>query len=208
MSLHDEILRAQQRAAAWRFDQRIRETALSDDVNGVRPGLRTFHRAADHVPLDEPVPGPELKRPPAHGTRRYLPTLADLIDRLVITQQKAIFIHEHAGEYNAEMALILHDIDLILTEEHAINGRRIGAGELRAVIICALANREIWLNESKARQGGGQQDGLLKFTHSVNGVRNTAKNAIACAFGERKDHKVDCFAAELVKDFGNWDVFT
>lgn len=203
MTIHDQINAAVKKAEAWRFDQRIREQAMNDQpqVNGVRPGLHTFDNSMAPA-LEEPRPTP------APGTRRYLPTLADLIDRLIITQQKAIFIHEHRAEYDDEIGLILHDIDLILTEENGLRDRRVDANILRAVIVCALANREIWLNESKARAGGSQQDGLLKFTHSVNGVRNVAKNVISASFGERRDYKVDCFAAELVRDFGNWNVFT
>jgi hypothetical protein len=69
-----------------------------------------------------------------------------------------------------------------------------------------LANRVIWENESKARDGGDEQDQLLKFTHSINGVRNTAKNVISEAVGERVDHKIDCLAANLPKEFGNWKI--
>ena len=44
--------------------------------------------------------------------RKYLPTLAELIDRLSIVQLKEIYIPEHAEEYRAERALIEHDVDL------------------------------------------------------------------------------------------------
>ena len=70
-----------------------------------------------------------------------------------------------------------------------------------------LANRVIWENESEARKGGDSQDRLLKFTHSINGVRNTAKNIISYHCGERRDLKVDCFAESLAPDFGCWQVF-
>ena len=65
-----------------------------------------------------------------------------------------------------------------------------------------LSNEVIWQNESQARAGGTDQDKLLKFTHSVNGVRNNAKNVISQAIGERKDLKLDCLAAELCKSQG------
>jgi len=70
-----------------------------------------------------------------------------------------------------------------------------------------LSNRVIWENESKARQGGNEQDKYLKFTHSINGVRNTAKNIISNEMGDRKDLKIDCLAAELPAEFGNWNIF-
>ena len=69
-----------------------------------------------------------------------------------------------------------------------------------------LSNRYIWENESKCRNGESQDLSLLKLTHSINGVRNTAKNIIATETGERKDLKVDCLAAELVSDYQNWKV--
>ena len=135
--------------------------------------------------------------------RKYEMTLADLVDRLSIVQLKAIFIPEHSAEYKAEQKLIEHDIDLILGAAK----KRLTAQDIRSILIIMLTNRFIWENESKARAGGPEQDKLLKLTHSINGVRATAKNALSASFGGRKDYKIDCFAAELVKDFGNWNVF-
>lgn len=136
--------------------------------------------------------------------RKYLPTLSDLVDRLTIVQQKAIFIDDHRSEYMAEMALIMHDIDVILKGAK----RRVTAADVHAICVLQLCNRYIWENESKARAGGADQDKLLKLTHSINGVRNTAKNALARLTGGRHDYKIDCFAESLVEDFGNWQVFT
>ena len=48
------------------------------------------------------------------GERRYLPTLAELIDRLSIAQLKEVFITEHKEEYAQEIADIVHDIQLCL----------------------------------------------------------------------------------------------
>lgn len=135
--------------------------------------------------------------------RAYLPTFAELIDRLTIVQLKAIFISEHKSEYDKERALIEHDIDIVLEEKKY----QLTAADIRAVCMIMLSNRFIWENEFKAREGGSEQDKLLKLTHSINGVRNTAKNFLAKAVGDRKDYKTDCFAAALVKEFGNWGVF-
>ena len=143
-----------------------------------------------------------IKSGPA-PTRKYLPTLADLIDRWTIVQLKEIFITEHSAEYRNERSLIEHDIDLILGEL----GRAFGVRELWAVTIIMLSNRFIWENESKARAGGSEQDKLLKLTHSINGVRNRAKNIIAAFEDGRPDYKLDCLAAELDGQFGNWNIF-
>lgn len=135
--------------------------------------------------------------------RKFLPTLADLVDRLTIVQQKMIFIPENAAEYAQERADIEHDIDLILREKEIV----LTATDIHAICMIQLTNRFIWENESKARAGGPEQDKLLKLTHSINGVRNTAKNALSRADSGRKDYKIDALAADLPPEFGNWKVF-
>jgi hypothetical protein len=147
-----------------------------------------------------------LCRELVHGNykmRKYLPTFAELIDRLSIVQLKAIFIPENKDAYEKEIELIMHDLDEILGEDEKISAKMI-----RAIMIVMLTNRFIWENESKARLGGAEQDKLLKLTHSINGVRNTAKNIVSQEMGERVDLKIDCLAADLTKEFGNWNIFT
>ncbi len=139
--------------------------------------------------------------------RRYLPTLADLVDRLTIVQQKMIFIADHRTEYEAERADILHDIQIIL-DALAHNDKHLSARAVMAVAMIQLTNRYIWENEAHARNGKEQDLRLLKLTHSINGCRNTAKNILAEETGGRRDYKVDCFAADLVEDFGDWNIFS
>lgn len=135
--------------------------------------------------------------------RKYLPTFAELIDRLAIVQLKYIFIPDNSNEYKKEMNDIIHDLDLIINESDVkITGNMI-INTMRVM----LTNRYIWENESKARQGGSEQDKLLKLTHSINGIRNTAKNMISNEVGDRVDLKVDCLASDLIKEFGNWQLF-
>lgn len=134
--------------------------------------------------------------------RKWLPQLNELIDRLSIVQLKMIYIPEYADEYADELSIIKHDIDILLDEQP-----KLGAKEVWAILVIMLANRVIWENESKARAGGPEQDANLKFTHSVNGTRNRAKNMIAELSGGRKDHKIDCLAAEMSEEFGNWNIF-
>ena len=57
--------------------------------------------------------------------RKYLPTLAELIDRLSIIQLKEVFITEHKEEYAKEIKDIVYDIDLILKDENVIPERKI-----------------------------------------------------------------------------------
>jgi hypothetical protein len=137
------------------------------------------------------------------NNRKYLPTFAELIDRLAIVQLKFIFITDNSEAYKQEMNDIINDLDLIIKEKEI----RITGDMIINIMRVMLANKYIWENESKARLGGTEQDKLLKLTHSINGIRNTAKNAISNEIGERVDLKVDCLASELIKEFGNWQLF-
>ena len=129
-------------------------------------------------------------------TRKYLPTLSELIDRLSIAQLKEVFIVEHKEEYAQEISDICHDIQLILDSCEDIN-----AETIRAVVVLSQMNLHIWHNESNYRKG--VKDGNnLELTHGLNGVRNTAKNKIQEIVGGRKDYKIDCLAAE----FKDWEI--
>ena len=124
--------------------------------------------------------------------RKYLPTIAELIDRLSIIQLKEVFITEHKDEYAKEISDIVHDLS-----ELGMSGKMI-----RAIIVLAQMNLHIWHNETKYRAGDG--DGNLGLTHGLNGIRNTAKNIIQDSLedGGRKDYKIDCLAS----DFKDWEV--
>ena len=128
--------------------------------------------------------------------RKYLPTIAELIDRLSIAQLKEVFIPEHKKEYAKEIEEIVHDIDLIIKDENV----QLDGEAVRALVVLAQMNLHIWHNETLYRAGTG--NGNLGLTHGLNGIRNTAKNKIQERFGGRQDFKVDCIAAE----FKDWDV--
>ena len=129
--------------------------------------------------------------------RKYLPTLSELIDRLSIAQLKEVFIPDHKEEYAQEISDIVHDIDLTLREKEVI----LDADTVRAIVVLSQMNLHIWHNESNYRKG--IKDGNnLELTHGLNGIRNTAKNIITDVLGGRKDHKIDCLAA----DFEDWEI--
>ena len=134
-------------------------------------------------------------------SRKYLPTFAELTDRLSICILKSIFIPEHKAEYTKEINDICSDLDTIIEEKNLV----INSELIKAIQVLMLSNRYIWENESKVRNGTDQDSSLLKLTHSINGVRNSAKNVISYQTKERKDHNIDCLAAELKSDFQNWD---
>jgi hypothetical protein len=129
--------------------------------------------------------------------RKYLPTLAELIDRLSITQLKEVFITDHKEEYAKEIADIVHDISECLKEsKEELTGETI-----RAIIVLSQMNLHIWHNESNVRNGS-EGPNALALTHGLNGIRNTAKNRIQEVVGGRKDYKIDCLAA----DFKDWEI--
>jgi ABC-type antimicrobial peptide transport system ATPase subunit len=128
--------------------------------------------------------------------RKYLPTLAELVDRLSITQLKEVFIKDHKKEYGQEIKDIMHDIDIELAKAEGIT-----AEVVRAIVVLSQMNLHIWHNESNYRKG--IKDGNnLELTHGLNGIRNTAKNKIQEIAGGRKDYKIDCLAA----DFKDWEI--
>lgn len=138
----------------------------------------------------------------ARKERRYLPTFADLIDRLSIVLLKSVFDSGNRAAHLRERDLIEHDLDLLMG-----NPRLLQALDIRAIMTVMLANRYIWENESAVRAGYHGQSEKLLLTHSINGVRNTAKNVLARRMGERLDLKVDCLSVDVLKNYGNWNLF-
>ena len=129
--------------------------------------------------------------------RKYLPTSAELIDRLSIAQLKEVKIPEHKVEYAQEIADIVHDIQLCLdSSDKAISGETI-----RAIVVLSQINAHIWQNESNYRKGI-KEGNNLELTHGINGIRNVAKNKIQEIVGGRMDYKIDCLAAE----FKDWEI--
>tara|TARA_B100001094_G_scaffold330660_1_gene396453 strand:- start:522 stop:932 length:411 start_codon:yes stop_codon:yes gene_type:complete len=127
--------------------------------------------------------------------RKYLPTLAELIDRLAISQLKENFLSDHKEEYAQEIKDILHDINIMIKDSE------VTAETIRAIVVLSQMNLHIWYNEAEARKGNNAGENLL-LTHGLNGIRNTAKNKIQEIVGGRKDYKVDCLAAE----FKDWEI--
>ena len=132
--------------------------------------------------------------------REWLPTFADLIDRLSIHQLKEVFICEFKDKYKNEMLMIENDIDSIIDDKKI----KLSANLIRAIIVLSQINTHIWYNESKARQGEDQDLHLLKLTHGLNGMRQKTLNHILRFIGDisRQDSKTDCLAAE----FKDWEI--
>ena len=132
--------------------------------------------------------------------RKYLPSVADLLDRLSIDLLKQVFIPDKKDIYVSEIEDIMNDIDLLLEgKDVKLTGKL-----FRAILLLGQINTHIWYNESQARKGESQDLEKLRLTHSINGIRNRTKNRILEELGEMKgfDYKVDCLAAE----FKQWEI--
>ena len=130
------------------------------------------------------------------SSRRYLPSIGDLVDRLSINQIKEVLLPEHKEQYAAEIQDILHDIDLIL------QNKKVDAKTIRAIVVMSQMNLHIWVNEAKCR-AGIKEGNDLRLSHGLNGIRIQAKNRINTALnGGNLDHKADCLAAE----FKDWHI--
>ena len=143
------------------------------------------------------------------GTREWIPTLSELIDRLSIHQLKEVFIPDHKAKYRKEMKMICNDLDKVIEEKKI----KITGEMVRTIVIMAQINAHIWYNESKVRNGEEQDLKLLKLTHGLNGVRNALGNYLLSLTDDdlsRCDYKVDCLASnwsewEIMIDLGELD---
>ena len=138
--------------------------------------------------------------------RKYNLTIAELIDRLSIIMLKKVFISENADNYEQEIELIKRDIssELSLKNMIDINVTNALVDIMVTSMYIILCNRVIWENESHVRKGENQDFSKLRFTHSLNGVRNELKNFISNSLGERIDLKIDCLADDM-DEVGNWN---
>ena len=113
--------------------------------------------------------------------RKYLPTLADLIDSLSINQIKEMKFHDTRTAYANEIKKICHDIDQIIEEREI----KINSKLIRIIILIAQLNLYIWENKDKMQKEDSENYlKLLKFAHQLNGVRNEMKNKISKETGD------------------------
>tara|TARA_Y100000310_G_scaffold220694_1_gene222267 strand:- start:814 stop:1230 length:417 start_codon:yes stop_codon:yes gene_type:complete len=132
--------------------------------------------------------------------RKWLPSFAELIDRLSIHQLKEVFIPHDKAKYRAEMCDIIHDLSEMIKEKNiCLTGEMI-----KCIIVLAQINTHIWYNERAVREGKEQDLNLLRLTHGLNGMRTKTGNKLLDFIGEGSQQitKVDCLAA----DFKDWEI--
>lgn len=126
----------------------------------------------------------------------WKPDVAFLIDLLGIVTLKSIKLGcnnpEKKEAYEKEARQIMRSLNKL-----KINGKLV-----RAIQLSMLANELIWQNETKVRQGGGEQNHLLPLTHSINGLRRRAGNEIVRLIGGKKDLNLDRLNVEICQQYG------
>jgi hypothetical protein len=118
--------------------------------------------------------------------RKYMPSFAELCDRLSIIIQKIVHSpnEQLKSAFQKEAQDIKHDINKFIEE-----GVKVDAHMIEGFMLLQLVNRDIWVNESAAR-GDGDGAELIK-THRLNSDRNTAKKRISELCKGRIDEKLD-----------------
>lgn len=114
-----------------------------------------------------------MKKTKTNTERKYLPTLADLVDALSIDQIKEIKL-ENKQSYALEMKKISHDIDMLISKKQI----KLSARLIRMIIVIAQINLFIWNNKDKMQEDPKHYNDLLKMAHQLNGIRNRIKNLI------------------------------
>lgn len=125
-----------------------------------------------------------MKKTKIKTQRKYLPTLADLIDALSIDQIKEIKL-ENKQSYASEMKKISHDIDVLIFQKQI----KLSARLIRMIIVIAQINLFIWNNKDKMQEDPDHYHDLLKLAHQLNGIRNRIKNLLLELTGEVEPSK-------------------
>ena len=111
------------------------------------------------------------------NSRKFHLPLAELIDRMTVTQIKENLSQENASWYYEELLDLEHDIDLLINEYNI----KIDAGFIRTIVQIAQINLHIWRNKDEMQLMLDDEEkylNLLKVAHQMNGVRNRLKNQI------------------------------
>lgn len=140
-----------------------------------------------------------MKKTKTNIERKYLPTLADLIDVLAIDQIKEIKL-ENKHSYALEMKKISHDINVLIAQKQI----KLSARLIRMIIVIAQINLFIWNNKDKMQEDPSRYNDLLKLAHQLNGIRNRMKNKISEEVGDKEPSKKRTNVE--TDDLKGWDI--
>ena len=111
--------------------------------------------------------------------RQFLPPMAELIDRMTVTQIKLALSKDNKDSFVEEISKLEHDINLILDS----NNLTLDARLIRIIIVLSQMNLHIWNNKDKMQDKLKDNEekeylDLLKLSHQLNGFRNRMKNSL------------------------------
>ena len=84
-----------------------------------------------------------MNREKSTKERQYLPPLAELVDRLTVTQIKQAILGDKNKDYANEIKKIMNDIDIIISETSIKLDSRI----IRIIVLISQMNLHIWKNK-------------------------------------------------------------
>ena len=113
--------------------------------------------------------------------RQFLPSFAELIDRLTVDQIKEVLLTDRSEEMSKEIKAICQDIDVLINQKHI----KLSARFIRIVVILAQMNVQIWHNKDKMKIEPEKYNEYLKLAHQLNGLRNQMKNLLLEESGEK-----------------------
>lgn len=113
--------------------------------------------------------------------RQFLPSFAELIDRLTVDQIKEVLLQNRAEEISKEIKSICNDIDLLVNQ----NQISLSARLIRIIIILSQMNVHIWNNKDKMKLDPSKYNEHLTLAHQLNGLRNQMKNLLLEESGEK-----------------------
>lgn len=115
-------------------------------------------------------------------SRKFLPSFAELIDRITVDQIKEVLLPDQKEGVAQEMAKITHDIDLLIEDRRM----KLSARLIRIIIVIAQMNVHIWTLKDRMQEKPDQYNEFLKLAHQLNGLRNQMKNLLLEESGDRK----------------------
>lgn len=134
--------------------------------------------------------------------RLFLPPLAELLDRLTVTQIKQALLGDKKKEFANEMQKISHDMDLIIAK----NEIRLTSKIIRIIVLISQMNLHIWKNKDLMQENLGNDEEylrLLKLAHQLNGIRNDMKNRLLDIEGNTDSSQKK---SNFETDNLNWDI--
>jgi len=136
--------------------------------------------------------------------RQFLPPMAELIDRMTVTQIKLALLKDNKDSFIEEISKLEHDIDLILDSNNLILDARL----IRIVIILSQMNLHIWNNKDKMQDNLKDNKekeylDLLKLSHQLNGFRNSMKNSLLEIEGVQDKSQI---RSNFETDGLDWDI--